>query len=97
MKTYTQANGLISIVAAVLEVGPVLELLLGGKLKDRLSNRKLTIDLFLAETEIDDVEEADVLQGVEELLGQGLFAARLVEFGQIKSHKIRPINCKRRC
>ncbi|KIH86865.1 hypothetical protein SPBR_08101 [Sporothrix brasiliensis 5110] len=78
-----QAQRLVAVVAAVLEV---------GALKHRLANGKLAVDLLLAQAKVDNVEEADGLDGGLELLGQGLFAAGLVERRQVERGKLGPFD-----
>lgn len=64
---YPKTKGLVPVVAAILQVGPIQKLLFSGKVKDSLANGKLSVDLFLGQPKINDVEETDRFQGIEEL------------------------------
>ncbi|CAG9985185.1 unnamed protein product [Clonostachys byssicola] len=79
-------------VTSYSRISTVLELLLGGQLEKVLPNGELLIDLLLAEAKVYDVEETDLLQSLEQLVGESLFASRLVELGQIKRYQISPIH-----
>lgn len=65
----TEPHRLVPIVPAVLQVSAVFQLLFCGELEELFANRELAIDIFLAETEVGDVEKANLFDGVEELLG----------------------------
>jgi hypothetical protein len=54
---FSKAERFIAIVATVLKVGSILQLLLRRKLEKLLANGELTVDRFLAESEIRDIEE----------------------------------------
>jgi hypothetical protein len=90
--TYTEAKWLVPIVAAVLQVGSILEFLLCRELKKRLPNGKLTVHRLLVKAKIHNVEESNGLKSFKELLGQRLFATRLVELGEIKSDQVGPFH-----
>lgn len=48
LSTYSEAERLVSVVATILQVGPISKLLLGGEVEDGLANGKLSMDLVLA-------------------------------------------------
>ena len=66
----------------VLEV-VVLELLLKWQVVELATQSKLAIDFFLADTEVFDIEETDVLRRICQLLCELLLAFRGVEQAQI--------------
>ena len=55
---FAQAERFVAVVAAVLELSAVFQLFGGGELEDLLADGELSVDLFLREAEVDDVEEA---------------------------------------
>ena len=60
---YPETYRLVTIVAAFLKLGAVFKLLLEWEIEDLLADRKLTIHIFLGETEIDDIKESYLRQG----------------------------------
>jgi hypothetical protein len=60
------------------------------KLEEGLSKRKLTINLFLGESKVFNVEKPDVVYSMLELLSKTLFAAWSNVVLQIKSYQFRP-------
>lgn len=70
----------------------ILQLLLQRQLVKLSSQRELPIDFFLRYVEVLHVEEANVLSGVSELIGQLLFAVRLVEEAKIEGDEFGPVN-----
>lgn len=63
--TYAQPERLVPVVAAVLEVRAVPELLLRRQLEHFPADGELPVHLLLGQPEVDDVEEADLLDGFE--------------------------------
>ena len=51
------AARLVAVVAAMFEVGAVLDLFFRGEVEDLLAQAKLAVNLVLGETEVGDVEE----------------------------------------
>lgn len=49
----------------MFKVGPVLQLLLGRELEHLLPDCELPVHLLLRQPEVDDVEEADLLDRLE--------------------------------
>lgn len=90
----SQTGWPVSIVLAVLQVRNVmvLELLLQRQGVELAAKRKLSVDLFPAYAKVLDVEEADMLRGVSELLCELLLAARLVELAQVKRDQLGPVD-----
>lgn len=74
------AQGTVAGVVTLLEVCAVAEFLFHGEGEDGFANRELEVDLVLGEAETCDVEEADVVDCVAELVCEESFASRLVEF-----------------
>lgn len=69
----------------------VLQFLLQRQIIEFPPKRKLAIDLFLLNAEVDDVEEADMLGSILEFLHQLLFPSRLVEETEIDRYQLGPI------
>ena len=96
--TYPQTSRLVAVVISFLELGSVLEFLLGRKLEEFIPNGKLAVDRFLGETKVDDVEEAYVSMTFE-LLSQAFdvynCAHRFFELHQTASVP-RP-SCRQAC
>lgn len=55
---FSETKRFVAIVATILKVGSVFQLLLRRKLEKLFANGKLTINCFLAETKVCDVEES---------------------------------------
>ena len=88
------ALGSVAVVVTVHQVGLVLHLLLDGQGEEVLADGELPVDLVLGEAEVGDVEEADIVDGVLELVGEGLFAVGLVEFGEVEGDEVGPFDCE---
>ena len=72
----------------MFQISAVLQLLLGGQGKEFFANGELAVDFLLVETKVCDVEEAHVVNGIAELVGQLLFPAWSVKLRQIKGDKV---------
>lgn len=59
----SETERFVAVVATMLEVGTVLELLLGRQVKNLLAEAELSVDLFLAEAEVGNIKEACGRQG----------------------------------
>jgi hypothetical protein len=57
----TEAKWLVSVVATILEVSAIFQLLFSGETEELFADCELVVNLFLAESEIDDVKEAFML------------------------------------
>ena len=55
---FSETQGFVAVVAAVLEVGAVLQFLGDRELEDLLADGELSVYLFLGKAEVDNVEEA---------------------------------------
>lgn len=71
-------------------VGGVLSLLLVRKVEDLSTDPELLVDLLLRETEVRDIEEADLMNRTLELLGEGFLASGLVEGREVEVDEFSP-------
>lgn len=55
---FSKTERFIAIIATILKIGSILQLLLCRKLKKLLADGELTVDRFLAQSEIGDIEES---------------------------------------
>jgi hypothetical protein len=89
-----QSSRAVTVVLAIVQVFEVvvLELLLQRKIIELPPESKLTVDLFLADAEVLHIEEADMLCGVSELLGQLLLAIWSIEEAEVESYQLGPVD-----
>lgn len=90
-----ETGGTVAVVFAAFEVFEivVLEFFFEWEVVEFAAEGELTIDFFLGDVEVLDVEEADVLGGVGELVGELLLAVRLIEEAEVESHELGPVHC----
>lgn len=70
----------------------ILQLLLQREVVELAAEGELTIDFFLRNAKVLDVEETDVLGGVGELVDQLLFAAGLFELAEVEGDEFGPVD-----
>lgn len=77
-------------VASVGVVGLEVVLLVRSQVEDLPSDPELLVDLLLRETEVRDIEEADLMNRTLELLGEGFLASGLVEGREVEVDEFSP-------
>jgi len=89
------AGRAVAVVLAARQVlGAVeLQLLLEGQRVEFTAERKLLVDLVLRNVKVLDIEEADVVDGVLELLDELLLAVGLVKQAEVERDKLGPVDC----
>jgi hypothetical protein len=90
----SQPSRTVAVVLAIVQVLKVvvLELLLQRQVVELPSESKLTVDFFLADSEVLHIEEADMLCSVSELFGQLLLAVWSIEEAQVESYQLGPVD-----
>jgi hypothetical protein len=76
----------------MLQISPILHLFLRGKCKELLPNGKLLIDFLLRQPEASDVEEADLMNGLLELVRESFFAPWSVKLGEVECDEVGPFD-----
>jgi hypothetical protein len=71
----------------------VLQLLLKRQVVELAAQSELSVDFLLADREVLDVEEADMLGSIGQLLDEVLLALWSVKQAQVKSDKLGPVDC----
>lgn len=83
--TLPQSGRTVAVILAVVQILEVvvLQLLLQWQVVEFATQSKLAIDFFLANTELLDIKEADMLRSICQLLCELMLAFRSVEQAQI--------------
>jgi len=80
----------IPIIPSIGKVALIPHLLLEWQLEEVLGERELLLDLRVVQTEVFDVEEADVVNGVLELGGEAFLAAGTGVVLEVEGHEFGP-------
>ena len=78
-KYFARSFGSISIVISMFQVRAVLYFLLSGKREELLAYGELTIDFFLGQTKVGNIEKAHVVNCIFELCCKLLLAPRSIK------------------
>ena len=90
---FADSFGFVTVIAPILEIGTILELFLCGEVEEGFTDGELFVYFFLGEAEVGDVEEADFVDGMEELTCEFLFSSWRIEERQIQGYEVGPVHC----